>query len=774
MTTLLKCKICGGDIGNIDKDVAECLYCGTKQILPKMGSDKKINLYDRADHYRNQNDFDKAAALYEQVLAEDSSDAEIYWNLVLCRYGVEYVEDPRTKKRIPTVNRTQFQSVFEDQNYKLAVENASEAQKSILEADAELIDNIQKGILDISRKEQPYDVFICYKETDDSGRRTEDSVIAQDIYRELVKEGYKVFFSRISLEDKIGSAYEPYIFAALNSAKVMVAVGTTREYFNAVWVKNEWSRYIGMISSGEKKTLIPVYKGMDPYDLPEEFSHLQGQDMSKIGAMQDLVHGIEKLIKPNGVSSGASNNVIDTNALKKRIQLFLDNKDFKNANSYADKLLDLIPEDGDAHLLKFCSEVGIKDISELSEAKKSFDNVTSYQNVIRFSSSITKEQLETYLKKVKDLEAKRQKKTLKTIIASAIAVCLIAGAAYLIPNVVAPQVRLLSDYNDAKKQLANGEYDKAYNSFEALGDYKDSSDKKLEVRYKQALSCSEEGKYDEAIIILNSLGDYSDSKTLIQNIYAQKYQDQIDQVEELIASKEYVRASAILDALVSEENAPNQVAKLREKLLESEYEEAMTLYNSGDLSKAGTLFKSLLGYKDSEKYIKECSYNRIKASYDSEMFSSVVSIIINDDMYEYEDCSEMLKYACERIASTNIWSYDSRIRKHSKSDDNSSGFHVSIIENTSYDSLDEGTELKSSNKVDHYYHFIADGGTKEKKQVTYYVQMNKNVWFETVELTDGECIDLRIDGDNAAKGAFILLVDEDNDSIIASKSFYYQ
>ena len=70
--------------------------------------------------------------MYEKVLAEDSTDAEIYWNLILCRYGVEYVEDPRTRKRIPTVNRTQFQSVFEATNYKLEVEDASEAQKSIL------------------------------------------------------------------------------------------------------------------------------------------------------------------------------------------------------------------------------------------------------------------------------------------------------------------------------------------------------------------------------------------------------------------------------------------------------------------------------------------------------------------------------------------------------------------------------------------------------------------------------------------------------------------
>lgn len=156
---------------------------------------------------------------------------------MLCRYGIEYVEDPVSHKRVPTVNRAQFTSIFDDDNYKSAIKYADGYQKSIYEEEAKAINEIQKGILAISQKEEPFDVFICYKETDNSGRRTRDSVIANDLYHQLTKEGFKVFFSRITLEDKLGTAYEPYIFAALNSAKVMVVIGTKAEYFNAVWVK---------------------------------------------------------------------------------------------------------------------------------------------------------------------------------------------------------------------------------------------------------------------------------------------------------------------------------------------------------------------------------------------------------------------------------------------------------------------------------------------------------------------------------------------------------
>ena len=41
------------------------------------------------------------------------------------------------------------------------------------------------------------------------GARRQDSVLAQDIYDALTDKGFKVFFSRITLEDKLGKQYEP-------------------------------------------------------------------------------------------------------------------------------------------------------------------------------------------------------------------------------------------------------------------------------------------------------------------------------------------------------------------------------------------------------------------------------------------------------------------------------------------------------------------------------------------------------------------------------------
>ncbi len=400
--SVFKCKMCGGTIEvTPNLTTATCEYCGSLQTLPRMDSDRLERLYDRANHFRRSNEFDKAIGIYEQILAENGDDAEAYWSLVLCRYGIEYVEDPKTHKRIPTVNRVQYTSVFDDDNYKSALTYADEYQRHIYEEEAKTINEIQKGILAISQKEEPFDVFICYKETDEYGRRTHDSVYANELYHELTECGLKVFFSRITLEDKLGTAYEPYIFAALNSAKVMVVLGTKPEYFNAVWVRNEWSRYLSLIKNGEKKVLIPAYRDMDPYDLPDEFSHLQAQDMNKLGFMTDLIRGIRKILganvtpvtKKSEKNASVSQNSIprggSVDTYLRRVAIFLEGGDFKSADAYCERVLDIDPENVMAYVYKILSELHVSSIEDLNNACTDIENMSAYKNALRFADDNT-------------------------------------------------------------------------------------------------------------------------------------------------------------------------------------------------------------------------------------------------------------------------------------------------------------------------------------------------------------------------------------------------
>lgn len=296
---VFKCKMCGGDIEVIQgTNVGKCLYCKSTMTLPNIENEKILNLYNRANNLRLSNDFDKAYAVYEMILELNEEEIEAHWGLILCKYGVEYVDDPKTKKKIITCHRTRYESVLTDPDYKFIMSKSYGEAKEIYTNEASVISDIQKKSLEISSSEEPYDIFICYKETDENGNRTKDSVLAEDIYNRLTELNYKVFFARKTLENKLGIEYEPYIFSALNSSKVMLVVGTSTDNLNSVWVKNEWSRYLDLIKKERKnKTLIPVYKDIDAYELPEEFSMLQAQSMDKVGAIQDLLSGIGKIVK---------------------------------------------------------------------------------------------------------------------------------------------------------------------------------------------------------------------------------------------------------------------------------------------------------------------------------------------------------------------------------------------------------------------------------------------------------------------------------------------
>ena len=125
----LTCKICGGELEfSENKSIATCEYCGREQALPKFDDETRVRKFDRASYYRRNNDYDKAMSLYESILNEDETDAEAYWSIVLCRYGIVYVEDQKTGRHVPTMNRIQHTSILADADYKSALQYADSYQ----------------------------------------------------------------------------------------------------------------------------------------------------------------------------------------------------------------------------------------------------------------------------------------------------------------------------------------------------------------------------------------------------------------------------------------------------------------------------------------------------------------------------------------------------------------------------------------------------------------------------------------------------------------------
>lgn len=96
------------------------------------------------------------------------------------------------------------------------------------------------------------EVFISFKNLDPDGKPTRDSELAKDIYDFLSAQGLRVFFSNVSLEKLGVAAYKKAIDSALDSAKVLIAVGISGENLDSQWVRYEWDSFLNDILSRVK------------------------------------------------------------------------------------------------------------------------------------------------------------------------------------------------------------------------------------------------------------------------------------------------------------------------------------------------------------------------------------------------------------------------------------------------------------------------------------------------------------------------------------------
>ena len=683
---VFKCKMCGGSLEITENmTVCECEYCGTQQTLPKSDNEQKLNLFNRASHFRQQFEFDKAAEIYERIIQHsNTNDAELYWSLVLCRYGIEYVDDPLTRKKIPTCHRTQFKSILEDTDYLTALQYADSIQHDLYEREAKYIDTVQKRILEISNKEKPFDVFICYKETDKTGRRTQDSVLAQDLYYGLEREGFKVFFSRITLESKLGTEYEPYIFAALNSAKVMVVIGTKPEYFNAVWVRNEWSRYLMLMQNDKNRTLIPAYRDMNPYDLPDALSMFQAQDMSKLGFMQDLIRGIhkitehepEKVIQKTIINHSGSTNVEN---LLKRGYLCLEDGKWTEADNFFEQVLNEDVEEYRAYIGKLCAELHIVNEKSLVTLQKDFTNLDNYKKACRFGGEAVKQRLFGYYQQgiyefaITVLNHAQEQTECEKAYHLFMSLGSFRDSAQKTEEckIKVLQVKYNSALYAMQRAYSFQDFQTAKSMFAVLKDYKDSAQKVQECEQK-AKAAGEREEYDRkkqsyqnAVLMMkhDNIQEIQEAAKIFQNLQGFQdsnmlYQACLEIINEAkqIEEREWQQETAWQEARKQKKKtifivfvctfifitivfAAVQIKTQTKKI--NQYRTAIELFNNGKYDEAITVFSALNNYKNSSDMITESEYQKAVSFYENGQYQE--AFLAFEALDGYKDSADYLK-----------------------------------------------------------------------------------------------------------------------------------
>lgn len=683
------CRCCGAVL-DVKKGmkVCGCGYCGITQTVPRLDFDEKAVLWERADALRRNGEFDRAAALYGQLAELDPTDPDIFWCITLCRFGVEYVEEPVSHKRVPTINRVQYSPFIEDKDYRKAVDIADGDQRRIYIIQARQLEELRRSVLEVSRTERPYDIFICYKETDSSGRRTEDSLLAAQLYRSFTAEGLRVFYARVTLEDKAGLAYEPYIFAAINSAKIMLALGTSPDNFNAVWVKNEWSRYLTRIAETSQGVLAILYKDMLPAHLPKEFAHLQTFDMSAPDFMNDLLRGVRKVLSAEDAAdmekeqsdapAPGNSETADPAALLRRAELALEDGEFDDADGFCERVLDIEPENAAAYLIKLLAQYHVGSVEQLSGVRADISYSGNYKKCLRFADEKLRDRLtecrnsmmygiwhggyESARTAEECFAAAEGFKALEGYADSAEMAERCLETAEKLQNEEAV-LRMNREYCEARMALdRDGDLESLAESrsrLEALGDFKDSAElaarcaeriselteekQRLEAEEEKA-ECKEHLRRERSrkVIIRSAAIGISSAAAVIAAVFI---------IRGAALSSSYKNALALRDAGEYEKAAAAfsdiyDYSDSAEQLKQTRYLEAMSIFEAGDYIKAEKCFKALGVYSDATSMASESRYRRALTLAESD---TELAISLMESLGAYSDSAGRAaeaKYLC--------------------------------------------------------------------------------------------------------------------------------
>lgn len=392
--------------------------------------EEMYHLYKLADDAMSDRRFEEAEGFYRKVIVKGGESAEVYWRILLCHYCVAY-EKNGEGKYVPAILHPDLTAPEEMSDRKnLFAQKMPDEQRREYTRKLDEIDRILDKYRQLRHTTQ-YDVFISVKQNDEN-HFTHDSDSASTLYDYLTGKGLRVFNSRRTAIPA-GQEYEPYIISALISAKVMIVVGSSAEYMNARWVKNEWSRFQWLQKNEKKKfgktdRLLFCYLtgGMQAQDIPKALDQSIQAVTDGVAAQEKLDAALQHLLgKPE------ESKVIPQNNEEAMVLEQMKNWLLKGEYKLVIKKYNELIKKGKCldkpymELYMLCAELEIRSVSGLSHTSRVYlKNHPRYLNALRVSrdeertaiENLGEENEKAYIEAQKKPETKPKKDHHKKVI----------------------------------------------------------------------------------------------------------------------------------------------------------------------------------------------------------------------------------------------------------------------------------------------------------------------------------------------------------------------
>lgn len=396
------CRECGR-VFDFPLHLASCPCPGCQAIHERPKSEgESLTWLRRANEERANCDYTNAEANYRQVLGRHPEEHEALWGLVMCKYGVEMVEGK------PTIHFMRKQPILSDPDYLQACKLAKPEVAAEYRAVAKYIHEIHTGLPEPGEGDK-YDIFLCYKSSGKTeGTYAREHNYAFDLYDDLTKEGYRVFFAYKTLKDVAGARYEAQIFHALYSSKAMLVVCSDPQNLNTPWVHSEWTRYLERIYAGEKCLLLPMlYDNCNPYSMPYGLQPMGGITVGPSNWWKQLMTSLEKVLKPEQKAAPKKEDALAMTRMRLSVEYALKSRDWGNAAARARAYCEQYPDRAEGYMYQLLAKLQLPTADNLAGQLEPFEDDVDWQFAMQ---QATEEQAAAWSAVLEKSRALRQQK----------------------------------------------------------------------------------------------------------------------------------------------------------------------------------------------------------------------------------------------------------------------------------------------------------------------------------------------------------------------------
>ena len=494
-----------------------------------------------------------------------------------------------------------------------------------------------------------YDVFISY-------RREGGHEMARYLYEMLRWKGISCFFD---LEELGSGQFNHKLLSCIEQSSNFVLI-LSKDSLERCKNEGDWVRCEIEHAIAHNKNIVPfVLEGFSwPRDLPESLKTLPyynnvqmmreyfDASIARLMSMLKITH------KLSDVKETAAAPTVDS--LLERAFMFLEDEEWKDAVKYSEKVLDIDPKNARGYLTRLCAEFKLKSMDEIAVYEGNLDSIKAsktYKKIEQFDTQLAREidallsknienrSLSVYDQAVSAMQGAKTKEELADAAKLFESIASYKDSASLAEECRSKieQIReeereeaLRSRYNSAVNMLNAAKSKEALlrvaSLFDELSAYKDSAELAKQCRDKvEEMRLREEqarlDRYNEALRKMSEAKTVADYDAAINDFFASNgYKDSAKLIGECRMYKQIIREQAAEEAkkLWSNTQAYNKALLAMQEAKTNE-----------DFRKAGVMFFSLGGFKDSMELSKQCLSEATKRSTWEETYTKAESMFIN-------------------------------------------------------------------------------------------------------------------------------------------------